>query len=41
MAAHARADLDLMPKSESDAIMEKLVTKMVQNPTPMAQEREQ
>lgn len=40
-AAHARAELDLMPKSQSDAIMEKLVTKMVQNPTPMAQEREQ
>jgi len=38
--ATAPATLDLMPKSQSDAIMEKLVTKMVQNPTAIAQERE-
>ena len=40
MAPQARVEHELMPKSQSDAIMEKIVTKMVQNPTPIAQERE-
>lgn len=32
--------VELLPKAESDAIMEKLVSKMVERPTTVARERE-
>ena len=34
------ADVELMPKAESDSIMQKMITKMVENPSSRAQEKE-
>lgn len=35
-----RAPVELLPQSESDSIMEKLMSKMVQRPTLLAQEKD-